>query len=895
MRISTPPSALRPSVRAVHTALLTFGLLSALQAVPSFQAQAQAQDAAVAALTQPTSTVEVGIGTTSSASAKAHEYDGLKRKGSFFVGGFDLRGGGSYDSEDTQRWRIWGLNLGTDSRSLGAETSWQGSGRVSIGYDELQRNKSDSYQTPFLGVGTNRLTLPSSWIVPVVPRVSTTAANARGLLSDVTNSNALINGVSTAPTAAMQAQAAALQAADLPLFQNVPLGTQRTLFSFNALVNLGSRWDATAGMKHEDRLGLKAMGTVTRFTGGDTSTIIPDLIDQSHDQVNLGLNYTGDGLVLQTHYNLSALTNNVSGMSWNNWALPGTANNLQTMSSAPSNAMHQFGINGNYRFTPATRLAASLSYGRNTQDTPFLTDASTVLVPTPSLHGLVVNKAATLKLTSRPLSSLNLAAAVKYDERDNQTPVNNYGFYDAGELKSGTSVFNAAYPTLGLGANANINANRPYSKKLTQGNLDADYTVAPGHTLRAGVEDSKTTRWCNGTWIACVDANSSTEKTARGEYQFTAMESFSGRVGISRADRTVDYNENAFLSVVPMANVSPTGAPSVGSGGATAYGTLQSLGVTGYGPVLGLNPLPTAGSAAAFFFANNNALANALYANQNRISELPGLRRYNMADRTRDKLRSALTWQAADSFTLQAGFDVNRDHYANSVYGLQHARGWAANLDGSWAVSEDFSVAAFGTREDQYSRSAGNSYTANSTAVNVNGFTAISGGCYSTIALRNANNKIDPCLNWTAENRDRVTTLGLSLARKNLAGGKLDLTGGLSFSDARTANNTLGGNYANNPLAVAGAAAGTTAAFYIGATPLPDITTQTVDLRFAARWQLDAQRGLRLGYLYQHLKSSDWAYDGLQPGGLAGVLPTLETSPAYTVHTVSVAFLYSFR
>jgi MtrB/PioB family decaheme-associated outer membrane protein len=874
-------------VAAVRTALFTLGLLGGLQIAQNVRAA----DAAVDALTLPTSTVEVGLGYTSDASAKAHEYDGIKRKGSYFIGSFDLRGGGRYDSNDLTRWRIWALDLGTDSRSLGIEQSVQGTGRISVTYDELQRNKSDSYQTPLLGAGTNRLALPSTWVVPVVPRVSTTAANARGLSSDVTNANALVTGVATAPTAAMLAQAAAMQAADLPLYNTVPLGTKRTTFSFNALVNFGTRWDATASMKHEDRLGLKAMGTVTRFTGGDTSTIIPDLIDQNHDQVTVGLNYTGDKLVVQTRYHLSALTNNVNGMSWNNWALPGGANNLQTMSSEPSNALHQFGVNANYRFTNTTRLAGSLTYGRNTQDTPFLTDISTPLVPVTSPHALVVNKAASLKLTSRPMSGLNLAAALKYDDRDNQTPVNNYAFYDAGELKSGTSVFTAAYPTLGLGSNANINANRAYSKKLTQGNLDASFTVAAGHVLRAGYEGSKTTRWCNGSWIACVDANTAKEHTLRGEYQFNALDTLTGRLGVSRADRTVDYNENAFLALVPMANVSPTGAP----GGSTAYGTLTGLGYSGYGPVLGLNPLPAAGTAAAFFFANNNALPNALYANQNRISELIGMRRYNMADRTRDKLRSALSWQASEAFTLQAGVDVNRDNYAHSVYGLQNARGWTGNLDASYAASETFTLGAYATLEDQRSRSAGNSYTANSTAVNVNGFTAISGGCYSTIALRNASNKIDPCLDWTADNRDRVTTLGLAATKKSLAGGKLDINSGFSFSDARTSNATNGGNYANNPLAVAGAPAGTVAAFYIAATKLPDITTKTVELRAGARWRFDENRSLRVGYLYQHLRSTDWAYDGLQAGGLAGVLPTFEQAPSYTVHTVSVAYLYSFR
>ncbi len=870
--------ALRPGVVAARLAMLSLCTLAG--AGPAF-----AEDP-VDALTHPSSTVEVGVGSTSDAASKAHEYDGLVRKGPFLLGNFDLRGGGAWDSDDASRWRVFGQNLGTESFTLGFESGVQGKGRFSIVLDELKRNGSDTYRTPLLGAGTDVLTLPSNWIVPVVPRVNGSSANARGLSSDVTGSSALVAGVLTKPTAAQLAQAAALQAADLPAFNGVSLGTRRSKIDVAALVNIDRRWDATANFRHEERVGLKAMSALSAFTGGDISTIVPDPIDQDHDQVTLGLNYTGERLVLQGSYYLSTLTNNVPSLSWSNWAAPG---NTQTMSSAPSNQVHQFSLNGNFRFDAITKLSGSVTYGRASQNDSFLQDASTPLLPATSAHALVQTKAVNFKLSSRPLRSLNLAAAYKYDDRDNLTPVNNYAFYDAGTIASGVSPFSSVYP--GLGSNVNINANRPYSKKLNQVDLDADYTVVRGQVVRVGYTGQKIDRWCNGTWIACVDADSSKENTLHAEYIFKAIESFNARLGLAHSARTVDYNEDAFLALVPMANVSPTGAP----GGATAYGTLTALGYTGYGPLLGLNPLPAAGSAAAYFFPNNNALDNNSYANRNRISELPGMRRYNMADRKRDKVRSSLNWQANESLSLQGTLDANRDDYDHSVYGLQSARSWVGDIDAVYSAGDNTSVSVFATYEDQKSTSAGNSYTANSTATAVGGFTAISGGCYSTIALRNANNKIDPCLNWSSLVHDKVATLGLSATRKNLADGKLDVVGGLSYSAARTANDVAGGNYVNNPLAVAGAPAGTSAAFYIPGTALPDVTTKTIELRLGAKWKLDDSRSLRLGYLYQHMSSVDWAYDGLQFGGLAGILPSLQQAPNYTVHTVTVSYIYNFQ
>jgi hypothetical protein len=340
-----------------------------------------------------------------------------------------------------------------------------------------------------------------------------------------------------------------------------------------------------------------------------------------------------------------------------------------------------------------------------------------------------------------------------------------------------------------------------------------------------------------------------------------------------------------------MANVSPTGAPN----GATAYGTMLALGYTGYGPVSGLNPLPPAGSAQAFFFANNNALSNSLYGNANRISELPGMRRYNMADRNRNKLRGALNWQASETMSLQASLDVNGDRYGHSVYGLTSARNHALNLDGTYAPSDTLSISLFATAEDQRSKSAGNSYTANSSTTNVGGFTLISGGCYATIGDRNANNKIDPCLNWAADMHDRVNTLGLHLDEKSLWAGRLDLSGDLSLSRARSDTHITGGNYVNNPLAVAGAAADTVAAYYIPASDLPSVTTNNTEVRLNARYLLSKDQRLGLGYLWQHLRAVDWVYDGMQYGGLSGVLPTNETAPKYTVQTLVFSFQQSFR
>jgi len=117
----------------------------------------------------------------------------------------------------------------------------------------------------------------------------------------------------------------------------------------------------------------------------------------------------------------------------------------------------------------------------------------------------------------------------------------------------------------------------------------------------------------------------------------------------------------------------------------------------------------------------------------------------------------------------------------------------------------------------------------------------------------------------------------------------------LSFSRARTDQGVSGGNYVNNPLAVAGAPAGTTAAYYVPAAPLPTVVTDTTELKANARYAFAKQQAVHVGFSWQHMSSSNWGYDGLQFGGLAAVLPTTQVSPNFNVFTIAVAYVFQFR
>jgi MtrB/PioB family decaheme-associated outer membrane protein len=878
-----PP--LRTSVLALHSAL---ALLASLG-----HASAQSTDPAWTELVQPKRTIELGVAASSRYSAKAFEYSGWTDKGPSAFANIDLRGGGAYDSDDTSRWQVNGTQLGSKAPSLAIEYGVQGRFRLGFKADELLRNQSDSYQTPYLGVGSNRFTLPANWTVPVVPRVNATTPNARGLAPEVTASNALVGGVSTPPTAAQQAAAAALQAADLTAFQHVALFTKRSRDALGGELLLGEGWSLTAGASREHKTGLKAIGAQSRATNGDTSSILPTPLDQHDTQFNLGLAYTGELLQVQAGFESSLFSNNVPSVTWDLWASPKIS---ATAATPPSNQFQKLLFSAQYQAGDATTVVAHAAYSRSTQDEVFLTDSTALLVPQPSAQALVARETAGLKWLHKFGKALSLSAAYQYDLRENKTPVNIYGFYDNNNTPSATpSPFAYLYPGLkGLSDNFNFNANTPYSKRVHQVTLRGDYQVAKGQHVQLALESNKADRYCLGSWINCADATKATEHTVSLSWRGNVADELSARVGLSTARRKVNYDENAFLAVVPMAGQSPATATGA-LAGTTAYGALTALGLTGYGPVSGLSPAAAAGSAQAFYFPNNNALGNLLYGNENRISELVGMRRFNQSDRNRNKLRSSLNWQATEQVSLQAGFDANSDQHTHSVYGLQRVTSAAVNLEASYAPSDNYNFSLFGSYEQQRSRSAGNSYTANSTATAVNGATAIDGGCFATIALRNASNKIDPCMDWTTTTRDRTTTLGGSASALKLLGSKFDLSASAIYSEGRTAIDASGGNYVNNPFAgIAGAATRTVAAYFVPAAALPLIRARSLDVLLVGTYRIDADQAMRLGYGYQRLGSSDWGYEGLQDGGLTQVLPTREQAPRYEVHRLGVSYVVNF-
>ena len=854
-------------------------------------------DPAVTELTSPHSTVDVGAGYVSQSSYQFGKYNGLSKEGGFALGALDLQGGGSYDSDSVSRWRLLGEDLGLDTRSGQFEFREQGIFKLNLGYDDIRDNISDTYQTPYLGVGSTLLTLPGNWIKPVVPQVNPNSLNFRSLSPTAGQGDAIsAAGAVVAPTPAQLATLSEIVLNDAGAYHRADLHTDRKRDDVGIDVNLTKHLQLTASFRQETQNGLQPIGAVTSAVA-ENSVILPNVIDTRTDQFNLGLQYGTSKGFAQVSYYGSVFTNHIRGISWQD---PNAPNNVATLSSAPSNQFHQLNVGGGYNFLPTLKVTGDFSYGRNTQNDAFLTDASMPLgVPENSLHGLVITEAANLKLVMRPMSRMNVIVHYKYDDRENRTPIDTFVFYDVNMAKSATaSSFNTA---LGLapntlGSNVNIFDNRPESFKKNQIDLDADYALRPGQKLAAGFQWQNTRSDCDGSWINCVNADDMVERSMHLDWHASFLESVNAGINYNYSQRRVKYDPNAWLALVPMANVVP-GAPTVGAT-TSVYGYLTQTGLTGWGPIAPFPTTPLTGNAA-IFSPNNNIVPQSLYGSRDNVSELPGMRRFDMANRDRNRVRASLDWQATERFSAQGTLEFSDDQYDQSIYGLQRATNWAASLDATYALSERLVLNAFYTHDDQRSRTAGDAYgSASSTAfVGKAGNTVVAGGCFNTVLAKNQNGKIDPCLNWTQNMLDQTDTLGISLIKKQFIWHRLDLTADATYSRASTDVDVRGGSYANNPFALAGApalAAGVPAVYYIPATNLPPVTTKTIDVRVGARISVGKSGDVRFFYEVERLKATDYAYDGMQFGTGTEQLPTLERAPDYTVHVVGLTFGYRF-
>jgi MtrB/PioB family decaheme-associated outer membrane protein len=721
--------------------------------------------AAFAQAGQVSAEVEVGVGHVSRDSFKFGEYTGLKDKGGYFIGNFELSGS---NPETSKYWSFTGTNLGLKSRNLRYDFRNQGNFRIGLEYDEIPKFRSESTQTIFNGVGGNTLTLPAGW--------------------------AHIAGTTSTTTPAVTAQINS----NLRRYDDKH---QRKNYKMEFSKVLSSEWDARVNFRHETKEGVKVVGAVMGSSGGNPkSVLIPEPVDYETNMVEASVNYSTSKMQFQLGYNLSLFSNKNDFLRWQSplshtgWATGsmGTPPFQGQIGLPPDNQFHQIVASGGYNISPTARLNGTFQYGRMTQDQAFLpyTINPGLLIPLPlprtSLDGRIDNTLLNLAFTARPLPRLNVAASYRYDDRNNKTPQAFYAHVP------GDSQLQQAALTSSL-----WRANLPISYRQNQVKLDARYALVNRLTLNAGYDYEETKR-----------TYSEVDKTREHTYRIGLRRSFSeainGAISYSHSDR----KNTGYDGTVPYyADHTPE-----------------------YVANLLLNP--------ATAFENH-----------------PFLRKFNYADRERDKVRLSINATPHHMVSLQFRADVNQDEYKNTRFGLTDSRTHSYTLDGSVTPRQNLTFYAFYTYETASNDTAGRSFSSANKAAQATPLTSPN--------------------DWYNTSKDRFDVIGLGFKLTDL--GRLDIGGDYTYSHGVGKIDTTVGS------ALAASA------------PMPDLVSRLHQFQIYGKYKVQKNATIKLSYWHQKLKTSDWSMDNVTPTTLANVLTTGQLSPNYSVNVVGVSLIYRFQ
>ena len=594
---------------------ITLALQAGFLVLGGLPVVAHAEDETVESLTAAHSVLEVGANSISTSSAKFGEYNGLNKNDTTPIGRLELRGGEAYGmGTGTRRWELNAEDLGTTSNGVRARISEQGQWSLGFSYDELRHNLSDSYQTPYLGsAGGNSFTLPTGF---------STASDT--------------NSLTTAQLAAMR---------------NVDIETTRRNTAVNGSMEIDARWGLKFDYQHLDQSGSKLMAfgsaspALATTTTGEAVSILPNPTNYLTDTVNVALQWMGEQAHMTLAYTGSIFTEGYDRVKFTTFA---GANTSETMSTPPGNDFHQLALNGGYAFTPKTKLTGSLSYGRNTQNDPFVVDSfmyvsgsSAAGNAKTSLNGVVLTTHGSLKLVDQTTKDLSLAASLKYDERNNQTASSIYNFQS---LSNSTANF-ANYP------------NTPLSFSKTQAELAADYRLDASQKLRIAYNREDIRRWCDNYAVGgtnyyantnCVVAVGSKDDKLGATYRWRANEDVESHFGYSYSNRETTSDMAAIVAMI-------------GKHGGDIGSTLGTVAGLNGGDYIGFHP-------------------------------------YFDASRAQQLGKAGVSWQANERLSFDMALHYTDDRY-NSQYGVQDGNSWGANLDANYSYSDTGSVSSYVTQQ----------------------------------------------------------------------------------------------------------------------------------------------------------------------------------------------------
>lgn len=397
-----------------------------------------------------------------------------------------------------------------------------------------------------------------------------------------------------------------------------------------------------------------------------------------------------------------------------------------------------------------------------------------------------------------------------------------------------------AYDFFSFSSNEAKYPNTPLSIKKTQFELAGDYRLDKAQHIRMAYNHDDTSRWCNNfAVIASSIINTNLNSYPSGTNCVVDTGTKEDKVGAGyRVKLSDDLNLNAGYS----------------------YGKRKSdFDLNAITAMIGVN-------------GNDPTLAAALKIRGLNAGDYPGFHPYFDEDRKQQMFKAGANWQANDRLTLGINGKYTDDKY-DTTYGWKDGNTWSLNLDASYSYSDKGLVSTYVTQQHR-ERNRTDLRTATTT-------TASSTNSINIPAYATDNGML----------KDDDLTIGLTLKQGGLMSGKLELSGDLSYSMAKTGYSTtlnwngvtLGGQTCSDPSILSCGA-------------LPDIKNTTTRLKLSGNYQVDKSAKVVVTYLYSHLASTDYYYNALQYGYTpTTLLPTNQTTGSYNVNVVAISYQYNFK
>lgn len=238
-----------------------------------------------------------------------------------------------------------------------------------------------------------------------------------------------------------------------------------------------------------------------------------------------------------------------------------------------------------------------------------------------------------------------------------------------------------------------------------------------------------------------------------------------------------------------------------------------------------------------------------------------GYKPYFAASRRQNMLKLGAAWDVTEKLSVTLDGRVSKEDYYESPLGVRDGNTFAANLDASYNFTENTMVGAYLSSQTMQRDM--------NIAATVNAVTGIGTNI------------------WANRLSDRESALGMYAKWGGLMHGKLAVKSDLSWSDGKTIYTT--GSYPANAAACAGSGSLT-----CGNTP--DVKSTLLSFKLEGNYQLDKTSRVRLGYLYQNLKSNDYVYNIYQMGFTpTSVMPSNQQAAHYSVNMLMATYIYSFQ